>query len=120
MAFRVVCQPDRRFLTDDDPSAYASAVAMTARPRRTHRTRRAPAALAYRAPRQPRLAPGELRALVLAHLRAHPHLDFTPRELGRVLNRSPGGIRAVCQRLVAEGLARCTNPSPARYQVALP
>jgi len=90
---------------------------VTARPRRTHRTRRAPGPLAYRAPRPPRLAPGELRALVLAHLHAHPQLDFTPRDLARVLGRSHGAIRTVCQQLVDEGLARRTA-TPARFQAA--
>ena len=92
---------------------------MSARPRRTHRTRRAPGPLAYRAARPPRLAPGELRALVLAHLRTYPQLDFTPRELSRVLGRSHGAIRAVCARLVEEGLARRTA-TPARYQATTP
>jgi hypothetical protein len=93
---------------------------VTARPRRTHRTRRAPSPLACLAPRPPRLAPGELRALVLTHLRAHPHLDFTPRDLARVLGRSHGAIRAICAQLVNDGLARCTSSAPARYQAATP
>ena len=93
---------------------------MTARPRRTRRTRRAPGPLAYRAPGPPRLAPGELRALVLAHLQRFPELEFTPRDLARVLGRSHGAIRAVCGQLVDEGLARRTSSSPARYQAATP
>jgi DNA-binding MarR family transcriptional regulator len=92
---------------------------VTARPRRTHRTHRAAAPVAYQAPRRPRLAPGELRALVLAHLQRYPQLDFTPKELARVLDRSHGAIRAACAQLVDEGLARRTG-TPARFQAALP
>ena len=76
--------------------------------------------LAFQAPRPPRLAPGELRALVLTHLQKYPQLDFTPRDLARVLGRSHGAIRAVCGQLVDEGLARRTSSSPARYQAATP
>jgi DNA-binding MarR family transcriptional regulator len=91
---------------------------VTARPRRTHRTRRATGALAYRAPRPPRLQPGQLRAMVLAHLQAYPRLDFTPRDLSRVLGHSHGAISAVCKQLVAEGLARRTSATTQRYQAA--
>jgi len=94
-------------------------VAVSARPRRTHRTRRAPGPLACRAPRPPRLAPSELRALVLAHLRTYPRLDFTPQELSRVRGRSHGAIRVVCGQLVEEGLARRTG-TPARYRATTP
>jgi hypothetical protein len=91
---------------------------MTGRPRRTHRARRAAGPLFYQAPRRPRLARGELRALVLVHLRRFPNLDFTPLDLERVLGHSHGAIRTVCQQLVTEGLARRTSASPHRYQAA--
>ena len=65
------------------------------------------------------MAPGELRALVLAHLRRFPLLDFTPKDLGRVLGRSHGAIRTVCAQLVEEGLARRTG-TPARFQAITP
>jgi hypothetical protein len=91
---------------------------VTGPPRRAHRARRASGPLVYRAPSPPRLARGELRALVLAHLHRFPHLDFTPLELERVLGHSHGPIRTVCQHLVAEGLARSTSASPRRYQAA--
>ena len=97
-----------------------SGVAVSTRPGRTHRARRAPAALAYRAPRPPRLAPGELRALVLAHLRTYPELDFTPRDLARVLGHCHGAIRAVCAHLVDDGVAHRTRSTPARFQAATP
>jgi hypothetical protein len=73
-----------------------------------------------RAPRQSPLPAGRLRALVLAHLRAHPHLEFTDTDLANVLNRpqSRGAIRVICKSLVAEGLAVQTNPRPQRYRAA--
>jgi hypothetical protein len=56
---------------------------------------------------------------VLAHLRAHPRLDFSPRELARVLGRSHGAISTACKHLVADGQARCTSSKPQRYQAAM-
>jgi len=89
--------------------------AMTARPRRTHRHRRSTAALGYQAPRQ-LTPPGDVQALVLAHLRAYPHLDFTAGELGRALHRSRTATVTACQRLVDAGDAHCTQQRPRRYQ----
>lgn len=72
------------------------------------------------APRQPALPAGQMRAMVLAHLRAHPHLDFTDTDLANVLNRpqSRGAIRVICKSLVAQGLAVQTNQRPQRYRAA--
>lgn len=69
-------------------------------------------------PRQPALPAGRLRAMVLAHLRAHPHLDFTDTELANVLGRpqSRGAIRVICKTLVAQGLAVQTQQQPQRYR----
>jgi hypothetical protein len=89
---------------------------MTARPRRTYRHRRSTAALGYQAPRQP-ISPGDVQALVLAHLRAYPHLDFTTGELARALHRSRTAVLTACQRLLDAGDARCTQQRPRRYQV---
>jgi hypothetical protein len=71
-----------------------------------------------RAARQPALPAGQLRALVLAHLRVHPHLDFTDTDLANVLNRpqSRGAIRVICKTLVAQGLAVQTSQRPQRYR----
>ena len=88
---------------------------MTARPRRTHHHRRSAAALGYQAPRQP-TPPGDVQGLVLGHLRAYPHLDFTAGELARALHRSRTAIVTACQRLVDAGDARCTQQQPLRYQ----
>jgi hypothetical protein len=73
-------------------------------------------------PRRQPLAAGKLRALVLAHLRAHPGLDFSPAELANVLERrtSRGAIARICQRLVHQGLAHRTRETPQRYQAVPP
>ena len=69
-------------------------------------------------PRRLPLAAGQLRAMVLAHLRAHPHLDFSPAELANVLNRptSRGAIANACRRLIEDGLATRTRQQPQRYR----
>jgi hypothetical protein len=58
--------------------------------------------------------------MVLAHLRAHPTLDFSPAELANVLGRptSRGAIIKICRRLVDEALAIRTETRPERYRAA--
>ena len=91
---------------------------MTARrPHRAQRTTgREP--LQTRAPRRTPLPPGQLDALIEAHLRAFPHLDFSATELANVLGRSHGGVAKACRRLIDNGLAIQTQPSPRRFQAA--
>lgn len=74
----------------------------------------------YQAPRRPALPAGQLRELVLAHLGAHPQLDFSPAEVANALGRpqSRGAIINICQRLVDQGLAVRTQQRPARYRAA--
>jgi hypothetical protein len=71
-----------------------------------------------RAPRKPPLPAGQLRDMVLAHMRAHPDLDFTDTELANVLNRpqSRGAIRVICKALAAQGLAVRTRQRPQRFR----
>jgi hypothetical protein len=65
-----------------------------------------------------RLASGQLTALVLTHLRAHPDLDFSPYELAKVLGgRSHGTIRRTLLRLTATGAVICTQRQPARFRI---
>jgi hypothetical protein len=73
-----------------------------------------------RPPRRPALPAGQLYAMVLAHLRAHPTLDFSPAELANALDRrtSRGAIIKICRRLVAENLAMRTRQRPERYRAA--
>jgi hypothetical protein len=69
-------------------------------------------------PGRPALAAGQLRAMVLSHLRAFPSLDFSPAELANVLGRpkSRGAIANACQRLVEQRLATRTQREPQRYR----
>ena len=92
---------------------------MTARPRRA-RPARAGAHLAPITPRRTPLPAGQLRDAVLAHLRKFPHLDFSPHELAKVLNRprSRSAIAAACRRLVELGEAVRTQKKEQRYQAA--
>ena len=94
---------------------------MKARPRRVA-TRPDPNTTPKPAPPRPALGPGELRALVLAHLREFPELDFTPGELARALRRptSRGAIIKICHNLVGEGLADRTQQRPQRYRATPP
>ena len=86
--------------------------------RRRRFTATRPEPVAGPRPRRPALAAGQLRAMVLAHLRAHPMLDFSPAELANVLGRpkSRGAIANACRRLVEQGLATRTQQEPQRYR----
>jgi len=60
---------------------------------------------------------GQLAPL-LAHLQAHPHLDFSSQELGRVLGRSHSTIRRHLRMLADHGQVIRTRSRPARFQIA--
>jgi hypothetical protein len=64
--------------------------------------------------------PGQLRDLVGAHLLAHPGTDFTPHQIGRVLDRSSGAVANALDRLTALGQAQLTSEKPRRYQATAP
>jgi hypothetical protein len=80
------------------------------------RRRRAGPLPPAQAARRPPLPPGQLRELVLGHLRAYPQLAFSPTELSHVLHRSRGAIANACHRLVDIGLAHRAAARPERYQ----
>jgi len=67
--------------------------------------------------RQP-LPAGALQQMALAHLRAHPELDFSPAELANALGRrkSRGAIIRACHVFTARGLAIRTQQRPQRYR----
>ena len=81
---------------------------------------RSSAVAPLRALRRPALPAGQLYVMVLAHLRAHPQLDFSPAELARALDRptSRGAIIKICWRLVDENVATRTQERPERYRLA--
>ncbi len=60
---------------------------------------------------------GQVVLLLLAHLRAHPQLDFSPYELAKRLRLSHGTVRRHLLRLVAAGSVRRTTFAPARFQI---
>ncbi len=63
---------------------------------------------------------GQVVLLVLAHLRAHPQLDFSPYELAKPLRLSHGTVRRHLLRLAAAGSVRRTTLKPARFQTITP
>ena len=65
---------------------------------------------------RPRLPYGQLKPLILTHLRTYPHLAFTPWELAKVLGRSHGTIRRILLRLAETGEVDQTSKRPARFQ----
>ncbi|WP_203708512.1 hypothetical protein [Asanoa iriomotensis] len=65
---------------------------------------------------RPRLPYGQLKPLILTHLRTYPHLAFTPWELAKVLGRSHGTIRRILLRLAETGEVDQTSQRPARFQ----
>ena len=64
-----------------------------------------------------RLGSGQLRDMVLNHLREHPDEDFTPSAMGKVLARSAGAIFNACQRLTADATIVQTSEKPRRYRI---
>lgn len=69
-----------------------------------------------------RLAPGQLRVLVLAHLRQYAGLDFSPTDLARAIGRpgSRGAVINACHHLTEHGLAVRTQDRPQRYRSTTP
>lgn len=65
-----------------------------------------------------RLGSGQLRDMVLNHLREHPAEEFTPSAMGKVLARSAGAIFNACQRLTADTTIVQTSEKPRRYRIA--
>ncbi|MEU8319793.1 hypothetical protein AB0C33_15640 [Nonomuraea sp. NPDC048881] len=62
--------------------------------------------------------PGALRDRVHAHLIEFPDKDFTPYEIGRVLNASSGAVANALDRLVNLGDAVLTCERPRRFALA--
>jgi hypothetical protein len=65
-----------------------------------------------------RLMPGQLRTVVLDHLRAHPTKEFSPTALGRVLGRSSGAIANALARSLNDGEVELVSAKPLRYRAA--
>jgi len=65
-----------------------------------------------------RLAKGELRAAVLAHLRAHRGEDLSPTAVARALGRSAGATANALARLADAGEALEVPGPPRRFRIA--
>ncbi|GAA0406135.1 hypothetical protein Acor_40880 [Acrocarpospora corrugata] len=59
--------------------------------------------------------PGMLRDRVLGHLIEHPGKEFTPYEIGRVLDASSGAVANALDRLVSLDQAQLTCERPRRF-----
>lgn len=64
--------------------------------------------------------PGQLRELVAAHLAARPEEEFTPHEIGKVIERSSGAVANALDRLTELGQAALSCEKPRRYRHAGP
>jgi hypothetical protein len=65
-----------------------------------------------------RLGSGQLRDMVLKHLRDHPDEDFSPSAMGKALARSSGAISNACDRLQADGAVTRTSDKPRKFRIA--
>jgi DNA-binding MarR family transcriptional regulator len=65
-----------------------------------------------------RLAKGQLRDMVLAHLRQHHSQEFSPTAIGRALSRSAGAVANASEKLVEDSLVTRTSAAPRRYRIA--
>jgi hypothetical protein len=64
--------------------------------------------------------PGQLRELVAAHLAAHPGEDYTPHEIGKIIDRSSGAVANALDKLVSLGQATLSWEKPRRYRHTTP
>ena len=62
-----------------------------------------------------RLRKGELRAMVLAHMRAHAGEAFTPTAVAAALGRSAGAVSNAMVTLVNEGALSQVSDRPRRF-----
>ncbi|MEU8075970.1 hypothetical protein AB0B31_11010 [Catellatospora citrea] len=70
----------------------------------------------YRRSERPRLAKGELQAMVLRYLRQHPEQEFGPTGVAKALDRADGAVINALNKLAADGLAIRTQDTPARFR----
>ena len=64
----------------------------------------------------PKLGKGGLASLVIEHMKLNPKAEFTPSELGHVLNRSGGAVANALDKFKSEGDVVQTSEKPKRYR----
>jgi predicted transcriptional regulator len=69
-------------------------------------------------PRVGRLGKGELGALVLEYLLAHPDTDLGPTAIGKALARSQGAVANCLTKLATSGDIARISDKPRRYRLA--
>ena len=65
-----------------------------------------------------RLGSGQLREMVLGHLRGHPDEEFSPSAIAKVLARSSGAVANACDTLLVAKAVVQTNEKPRRFRIA--
>ncbi|MDN2500333.1 AAA family ATPase, partial [Nocardia nova] len=63
-----------------------------------------------------RLGNGELRRMVARVLADHPAVEYSPREIAKLISRSSGAVGNALKTLTAAGQAEQTNATPLRYR----
>ena len=66
-----------------------------------------------------RLGSGQLREMVLAHLRGHSDEEFSPSAIAKVLARSSGAVANCCDSLLMAKAVVQTNEKPRRFRIAV-
>lgn len=65
--------------------------------------------------RPDKLAHGALRGQVEDYLRAHPHQELTPHQIGKALERSSGAVHNALMKLAKTGVAEMTSAAPKKF-----
>ncbi|PPJ27797.1 AAA family ATPase [Nocardia nova] len=63
-----------------------------------------------------RLGNGELRRMVARVLADHPGIEYSPREIAKLISRSSGAVGNALKTLTAAGQAEQTSAKPLRYR----
>ncbi|OXR39858.1 Denitrification regulatory protein NirQ [Nocardia cerradoensis] len=63
-----------------------------------------------------RLGNGELRRMVARVLADHPGIEYSPREVAKLISRSSGAVGNALKTLTAAGQAEQTSAKPLRYR----
>lgn len=118
-AYAAVAAEDDGAMTAGLDRVYAAAAEVRRATKTTVRSTGTPAGSGNRNGGH-RATPRPLRPEVIAHLSTHPDTDFTPGEIGRVLERSSGAVANALATMAERGEAVMTSEKPVRYRSAAP